>query len=271
MSSSPQRPAIPDTFWSSPLSTAHRRGAAIPDGLPFEHIWHSFLSQTRVLDILRPDYYLIFRFTDTCHILHQCNLTLDLGGSPVTYATLTSAIKGEDLRFLRTADEVVINMIRARRLGALDLIYRVGANVCCANEDLRRVMRTCMLIHTGADAMIGLMCFHNVTRSVAGLRAQGVELLCRSGLECLQRELDDRLAASRPMATAPTPRELEIIGCLREGMSSKQIADALSITKNTVDTHRQNMLRKWRLPNTAALLHKAMSEGWGGRNHDKSA
>ncbi len=271
MSPSPLRPASPDTSWSSPLSTAHLRSTGISDGLPGERLWRSFLNQTRVLDILRPDYYLIFRFNDACHILHQCNLTLDLGGSPVTYTTLTEAIKGEDMRFLRTADEVVINMIRTRRLGALDLIYRVGANVRCANDDLRRVLRTCMLIHSGADAMIGLMCFHNVTRSVAGLRAHGVELLCRPGLEWLQREVDDRLAAALPVATMPTPRELEIIGCLRAGMSSKQIADALFITKNTVDTHRQNMLRKWHLPNTAALLHKAMTEGWGGPNHDKSA
>jgi DNA-binding CsgD family transcriptional regulator len=244
---------------------------AAPDVIPGQEIWKDFLTSTRILDILRPDYYLVFRFHDACRILHQENISLNLGGQTVHYESLMNSLQEIDCRFIRSADQHVIQLIRERKLQPFDVTYRIGANVTCANPNVRRLLRTCVLIQTGSEVMTGLMCFHNVTRSVAALRHHGVELSCRPGLEYLQQEIDDRLAACLPATSMPTPRELEILLCLRQGMSSKQIADALFIAKNTVDTHRQNMLRKWHLPNTAALLHMAMSAGWGGPNHDKSA
>lgn len=41
-----------------------------------------------------------------------------------------------------------------------------------------------------------------------------------------------------------TKRELEILSHISEGLSSKQIANRLFISKNTVDTHRRNILKK---------------------------
>lgn len=41
-----------------------------------------------------------------------------------------------------------------------------------------------------------------------------------------------------------TPRELEILQFIKEGKTSLDIANALHITKNTVDTHRRNILKK---------------------------
>lgn len=41
-----------------------------------------------------------------------------------------------------------------------------------------------------------------------------------------------------------TPRELEIIQKMSEGLSTKQIADALGISKNTVEIHRHNIIQK---------------------------
>ena len=41
-----------------------------------------------------------------------------------------------------------------------------------------------------------------------------------------------------------TKREQEIILCVETGLCSKQIAQRLFISKNTVDTHRRNILKK---------------------------
>ena len=48
-------------------------------------------------------------------------------------------------------------------------------------------------------------------------------------------------------------REREIIKFLGEGMSSKQIADHLSISSHTVDTHRRNLLFRTGAKNTLEL------------------
>lgn len=49
-------------------------------------------------------------------------------------------------------------------------------------------------------------------------------------------------------------RELEIIGFLKKGFSSKEIGADLGITLKTVEVHRHNILKKLKLKNTASLI-----------------
>ncbi|WP_295664585.1 LuxR C-terminal-related transcriptional regulator [uncultured Mucilaginibacter sp.] len=58
-----------------------------------------------------------------------------------------------------------------------------------------------------------------------------------------------------------TNREKQILALLSQGKLSKQIGDILNISKQTVDTHRKNMLRKTNTANTAGLINKAVREG----------
>lgn len=54
-----------------------------------------------------------------------------------------------------------------------------------------------------------------------------------------------------------TPRELEIIKYIGEGMTNGEIASKLFLSPATVDTHRKNVLAKLELKNTAALIKYA--------------
>ena len=56
-------------------------------------------------------------------------------------------------------------------------------------------------------------------------------------------------------------RELEIIKFLSEGYSSKQIAEYLSISAHTVDTHRRNLLQKTGTKNTMELAVACIKKG----------
>lgn len=59
-----------------------------------------------------------------------------------------------------------------------------------------------------------------------------------------------------------TGRELEVLRLLAEGYSNQEMADRLSVSKRTVETHRQNLLAKTQTKNTAALVRLAISQGW---------
>ena len=56
-----------------------------------------------------------------------------------------------------------------------------------------------------------------------------------------------------------TPKEKEILHLIAEGFSSKQIAERLSISFYTVQTHRKNMLAKMGVKNTPELIVKMLS------------
>lgn len=53
-------------------------------------------------------------------------------------------------------------------------------------------------------------------------------------------------------------REREILRLIGDGKSSQEIADALSIGKSTVDTHRKNMLKKMKIQGKSDLIRYAV-------------
>ncbi|HEY4797946.1 MAG TPA: response regulator transcription factor [Bacteroidia bacterium] len=58
-----------------------------------------------------------------------------------------------------------------------------------------------------------------------------------------------------------TKREQEILRLITEEYSNKQIADKLSISTRTVETHRKNMMQKLNVKTTIALIKYAIEQG----------
>lgn len=58
-----------------------------------------------------------------------------------------------------------------------------------------------------------------------------------------------------------TEREKEILRCVAEGLSTKQIANRLFISPRTVEVHRSNMIKKLGAQNAAELVKLAIQHG----------
>ena len=58
-----------------------------------------------------------------------------------------------------------------------------------------------------------------------------------------------------------TKREQEILNLVAYEYSSKEIADKLYISNHTVVTHRQNLMLKLRVKNSAGLVRKGFEMG----------
>ena len=58
-----------------------------------------------------------------------------------------------------------------------------------------------------------------------------------------------------------TRREKEVLQLISEGLTNKEIADKLFVSLSTVDSHRKNLLTKFNVMNTAALISQAMKKG----------
>lgn len=55
-------------------------------------------------------------------------------------------------------------------------------------------------------------------------------------------------------------REREVLECIATGLTTHEIADQLFISKNTVETHRKNLLYKLKARNTAELVNNAYKQ-----------
>lgn len=61
--------------------------------------------------------------------------------------------------------------------------------------------------------------------------------------------------------TTLTPREIQIITLISEGMTNNEIAKKLFISVHTANTHRKNMLKKLKLKNTSELIMHSVKAG----------
>ena len=59
----------------------------------------------------------------------------------------------------------------------------------------------------------------------------------------------------------PTVRERQILDLIWAGLTNQEIAVRLGIAAKTVESHRANLMRKFRAANTAQLLRIALLQG----------
>jgi DNA-binding CsgD family transcriptional regulator len=59
-----------------------------------------------------------------------------------------------------------------------------------------------------------------------------------------------------------TPREKEIMKLVSQGLSSKEVANKLFISKHTVESHRKHILQKLSVRNVAQMVHESVVQSY---------
>jgi PAS domain S-box-containing protein len=67
------------------------------------------------------------------------------------------------------------------------------------------------------------------------------------------------LSSRRPVTAQLTAREREVAAHLMDGMTSKEIGKALTISPRTVEIYRARLMRKYKASTTADLVHKLLA------------
>ena len=65
-----------------------------------------------------------------------------------------------------------------------------------------------------------------------------------------------------PIFAPLSPREVEILDNIAQGMTNKQVAYALSISEQTVKNHMSSILRKLSVNDRTQAVVYAMRQGW---------
>jgi two-component system response regulator NreC len=68
-------------------------------------------------------------------------------------------------------------------------------------------------------------------------------------------------AGAAPPGEELTAREREVLTCIAEGMTNREIAETLVISAKTVDRHRENIMRKLNMHNRIELVKYAIEKG----------
>ena len=91
---------------------------------------------------------------------------------------------------------------------------------------------------------------------------RGEPFLYPAAVRALVRDYLDRASRGETTPEDPlTPRELEVVKLIAEGLTSEEIAAQLFISKKTVDRHRANVLEKLGMRNRVELTRYAIRRG----------
>jgi DNA-binding NarL/FixJ family response regulator len=91
---------------------------------------------------------------------------------------------------------------------------------------------------------------------------RGEPFIYPAAVSALVRDYLERAASGEAAPEDPlTPRELEVIKLIAEGLTSEEIAKALIISHKTVDRHRANILEKLGMRNRVDLTRYAIKRG----------
>jgi DNA-binding NarL/FixJ family response regulator len=91
---------------------------------------------------------------------------------------------------------------------------------------------------------------------------RGEPFLYPAAVRALVRDYLDRASRGETTPEDPlSPRELEVVKLIAEGLTSEEIAEQLFISKKTVDRHRANMLEKLGMRNRVELTRYAIRRG----------
>ena len=114
-------------------------------------------------------------------------------------------------------------------------------------------------LQAGADGYILKSAEPDELRNAIIQVQQGMAVLSpqvtRQVIQALQREGNQR---AEPLLSE---RELEVLRCLAEGLTTMQTADQLVISENTVKTHVRHILEKLEASNRAEAVNKAVRLG----------
>ncbi|CAN5761518.1 response regulator transcription factor [soil metagenome] len=141
------------------------------------------------------------------------------------YRTLLPDVVVLDLRLPRVSGFDVIRMLRKERHPARIVVLSNYQG----SEDIYRA------VQAGAMAYL--------TKDVSGEEVINAIQNVYRHLRYLPRVALDRLAERMP-AVELTPREREVLTCITQGRSNREIADELGIAEKTVRIHVSSMLEK---------------------------
>jgi DNA-binding NarL/FixJ family response regulator len=179
---------------------------------------------------------------------------------------------GDGLQAMARARETVpdvilmdIGMPKCSGLEATQLIKRemphVKIIILTVSDDDRDLFAA---IKNGADGyLLKNLEPHQFFDMLEGIRRGEVPMSGVMAAKILQefRQPDQSLTQPSRTRDELTPREIEVLELVVRGASNKEIAEALSITENTVKIHLRNILEKLHLHNRVQAAVYAVRQG----------
>ncbi len=118
------------------------------------------------------------------------------------------------------------------------------------------------ILQVAGSGVIGFLtreCSYNEIINAIRATAGGEKFYCGKILDILTEKQSPAMALPGPDQL--TSREIQIIRCITEGQSTKEIADNLNLSMHTINAYRKSILQKMEVRSPAELAVRAIKMG----------
>ncbi|HVW14036.1 MAG TPA: LuxR C-terminal-related transcriptional regulator [Mucilaginibacter sp.] len=209
-------------------------------------------------------YYVIFNIPALDLDFASKEITKVLGYEPseFTMPKFLEVLHPDDQPYLLNFEKKVGEFLMALPLDKL-MKYKIRYDFRLkrkTGEYVRILHQSVVAEHDELGRLIRSFCVHT---DISHLKQEGKPVCSIIGLDgepsYINIDVEKVFAISDELLTK---REKQILTLLIDGKASKEIGEALYISKETVDRHRKNMIMKTGLKNTAELIGQAIRKGW---------
>lgn len=171
------------------------------------------------------------------------------------------------LRLVRElSPDVVIMDISMPDMNGIEATRQIVAecpdvNVIALSIHSDRRFVTEMLKAGASGYLLKNSAFEELDRSIRSVMAHQTYLDPEVASIIIQDYRKGSLRSARSAFTSLTGREREVLQLLAEGHSTKQIASHLNVSVKTVESHRQQIMKKLNIHSVAELIKYAVREG----------
>lgn len=115
------------------------------------------------------------------------------------------------------------------------------------------------VLENGINSYLTKRCSQNEIMDAVKATAKGEKFFCSTVLDFI---LEKSFAKQREDIPTPlTPREIEIVRLVAQGLIAKEIASELGLSTHTVYTHRKNIMKKLKLGTASEMVLYAVHQG----------
>ena len=188
---------------------------------------------------------------DDLKIAENCQHILEFNGYQVVGLSNTYE-KALDLYFENDPDLIICDISLESRKSGLDLVKHLQK----VNDKTHVIFTTSF---SDDNTIAEALSFHPNSYLIKPFCP--TQLLV-SVQRIFENSLTTKYSWSNNSTENPTKREMEVIYLIAEGYTTKEISKALSISFETVQTHRKNVLHKFKVNSSAELVSFAYCHKW---------
>lgn len=208
-----------------------------------------------------PDFLVVFDLKKKDSIVYSKNYNLEFEeGRNETYHEILNSIDSNQLLKVLEVDKKILNFFRLRNLQDSPIKNNIALRFTASliEGKPQTYLRNVQTIKNDSSNVpqIVLVTINNVTELLGIKEHAYVNVKVLEDLNAEFKTLKSELNAILRPKISLTKREKEVLILISQGKISSEIADLLFISAKTVNTHRQNLIKKFNVKNTAALIQK---------------